>query len=154
MAVLLGFAGLLLPTSVFAATVIKPPTVVTPAANLPYDGTDPATDGCYQGAGNAENTILNSGGNYGVLTLRYSGNCGTAWTRFTCEQSVGCTDFTIWVTRNNDGKSYNEHITFPAEVVADGSTTWTDQLYDGEGYTSKACYEAYGGFPTICTLSY
>lgn len=144
-----------------SATAVKPPgtppnLTAVPAANLPYDGTDPSTTGC--GSNDATNyyskIVSDWTGNYGALILRYSYGCGTAWAKFICNASVGCSNFTLWVTRNNDGKSYDTQLTYPEDWMAQGSDTWTDQVDDPLGYSAYACFQSFLDAPKFCTDSY
>ena len=92
--------ALALGAMVGAGLLLAPSTAF--AADLPYDGTDPHYTGCDSSAFTAPGSPVNGAG--GSVELRYSTSCGTAWARFTCQSWNGCTNYSLWVRRNNDGK--------------------------------------------------
>jgi len=128
---------------VFVAVTV--PTVLAYA----YDGTDPHTTGCDL---NAFTPASRSAGG-GTLELRFSRSCLTGWARFTCWNSGGCTNYTLWIVRSNDGKQEIQHVTWPATTPY-GASLYTNQLNDSGSLVSTACYQGYFGAPKYCTASY
>jgi hypothetical protein len=56
--------------------------------------------------------------------------------RFTCQSLFGCSDYSIWIRRNNDGKVIQLNI---AGITWNGQSVYTAQLFDGGGYSAHAC---------------
>ncbi|MFF7974198.1 DUF2690 domain-containing protein [Streptomyces sp. NPDC007905] len=98
-----------------------------------YDGSDPSASGCAGGATTVESaTVKNGHVTLGTLVLRYSTACHTAWARLTLNQTQGaCGNASAgydcahaFVTRNNDGRSYN------CTVYQGQSQCYTPMVYD------------------------
>lgn len=113
-----------------------------------FDGTNPHTTGCDSSA----STEFQVSGPSGLLELRYSSSCQTAWARFTCNQS-SCTNYSIYVRRNQDGVAERVNVIFPSST-AQGASLYTLQLDDGVGLSAMACLFNQETRQTTCTNSF
>jgi hypothetical protein len=117
------------------------------------DGTNPNDTGCANASNNPV-TEAHVSGPSGLLELRFSWGCLTAWARFTCQQSTRCTNYKLYIHRNNDGREYSVTVTAPAST-GNGQQLFTLQLNDGAGSTAKACLvRTDAPVPPICTTSF
>lgn len=125
--------------------------LASPAYAYSYDGSNPHTTGC----DNPSTTwtvfqISNTAGD--SLELRFSDSCQTAWARFTCNQ-FSCSSFSFYVRRDQDGANERIDMDFP-DLMFQGSSLYTMQLYDGAGFSSKACLYEQLPQQTYCTDSF
>jgi len=117
------------------------------AANLPYDGSDPNSTGC---SGSAWTPFFINVAD-GTLELRFSNGCSTAWARFTCLVG-GCTNYNIFVQRQQDGKAYSNGVSWPSSTPRN-AILYTLQVGDPGGWSAIACYNHNGG-AWQCTGAY
>jgi Protein of unknown function (DUF2690) len=138
-----------------AAAALSTVAAGSASAATVRDGTDPNNTGCASSA----STILSvqdPTGTGGLLELRWSSHCETAWARFTCQQDpngFGCTNYKIYIRRDNDGANYSVTVHFPT-ITPVNHQLYTLQLNDGGGQSAKACFYDLNTSVTACTGSF
>lgn len=141
-------------TVVFVVPAVAVPSTAH-ATTYGYDGSDPNATSCANPdhASTIDGIAIDppNGPDAGWLELRWSSSCLTAWARFTCNDFL-CSNYRIWIHRNNDGKEESVSVSFP-RFTANGAQLYTLQLYDGGGISAKACFRLTDdpSAPTHCT---